>query len=258
MMAKPTPEEIHERLKNAFNDQIPRGTEIAKQAVNNAVQGHNSKWIKRNFSLLVERVQVNAYRRYLSAELTIGGEVLSRVFLQLAGKNAEPQQAMSLLARYFYSLDRFFLGLTQGRRPRAGKVFELLIRELFVRLEYPFSSQPIINGQPDFVLPSIDYFRANAPDCVILTIKRTLRERWRQIVTEGSRGLGFFLATIDEEIGAKDLGEMLSARIKLVVPTRIKNVRKEYVKAPNVITFENFFRNYLDPAMRRWKCDGII
>lgn len=38
----------------------------------------------------------------------------------------------------------------------------------------------------------------NAPDATIFTIKGTLRERWRQIVTEGTRGLGFFLATIDE------------------------------------------------------------
>jgi hypothetical protein len=29
---------------------------------------------------------------------------------------------------------------------------------LFVQLRYPFSSQPIINGQPDFILPSVDNF----------------------------------------------------------------------------------------------------
>ena len=154
---------------------------------------------------------------------------------------------------YFRALDRFFLRLTQGRRPRAGGAFEYLLRELFVRLRYPFASQPIINGQPDFVMPSIEHFRANPPDCIIFTVKRTLRERWRQIVTEGTRGLGFFLATIDEDVAERDLPEMMSSRINLVVPGRIKSARVDYKNAPNVITFEDFFRFYLDPAMDRWR-----
>ena len=89
-------------------------------------------------------------------------------------------------------------------------------------------------------------------------MKRTLRERWSQIVTEGTRGLGFYLATIDESISARDLGEMIHSRINLVVPTRIKDVRPEYLDAPNVISFENFFRFHVDPAMDRWRAAGVI
>ena len=165
---------------------------------------------------------------------------------------------VKVLGRYFYGLDRFFLGLTQGRRPRAGKAFEMLIREVFVRLKYPFSAQPIINGQPDFILPSIEYFHRNPPDAIIFTIKRTLRERWRQIVTEGTRGLGFYLATIDEQIAVRDLDAMLESRIHLVVPTRLKKIRPDYEGAVNVITFEHFFQFYLDPAMLRWRAAGVI
>ena len=95
-------------------------------------------------------------------------------------------------------------------------------------------------------------------DVVIFTVKRTLRERWRQIVTEGTRGLGFFLATIDEGIAQRDLTDMLASRINLVVPTRIKTIREDYEQAPNVITFEDFFQYHLDPAMRRWEASGVI
>lgn len=77
-------------------------------------------------------------------------------------------------------------------------------------------------------------------------------------MTEGSRGLGFFLATIDEKIAGRDLQEMHKSRIRLVVPARVKNCRDDYEAAPNVITFENFFRDYLDPAMTRWKNEGVI
>jgi hypothetical protein len=215
-------------------------------------------WIKRHFSELVERVQLEAYREYLKTERRVGAEVLAEVFLPIVGKDAKAKEFAAVLGKYFESLDRFFLGLTQGRRPRAGNAFEFVIRAAFEKLEYPFSRQAIINGQPDFLLPSEKHFKKNAMDCIIFTVKRTLRERWRQIVTEGTRGLGFFLGTIDEKIGQRDLKEMLAARIYVVVPRRIKSIRGDYQSASNVITFEDFFRDYLDPAMKRWKATKVI
>ncbi|HZL68556.1 MAG TPA: type II restriction endonuclease [Candidatus Limnocylindrales bacterium] len=108
----------------------------------------------------------------------------SEVFLPLLPSGSTPGDLVRVLGENFYALDRFFLGLTQGRRPRAGAAFELVIRRLFVALNYPFTSQAVINGQPDFILPSVEHFRKNAMDAIIFTVKRTLRERWRQIVTE--------------------------------------------------------------------------
>lgn len=247
-------------LKAIFKSKIPKGRDIAERAVAHGLLGHENDpdWIKQNFSGLIEDVQVAAYNEYLEAEAVAGREALSRSFLPLAGKDATRNDLMEIIGRHFHALDRFFLGLTQGRRPRAGNVFEVLIKELFVRLQYPFTYQAVINGQPDFILPSVEYFLKHPADCVIFTVKRTLRERWRQIVTEGTRGLGFYLATIDETISVRDLGEMIQSRINLVVPTRIKDVRPEYLDAPNVISFENFFRFHLDPAMDRWRAAGVI
>jgi len=256
----PSTEQVHQLLRKAFRREIPSGNQIAATAVHKALADHvgDDAWIRQNFSSLVEHVQIDAYEEYLAAEQMAGSRALSAVFLPLIGEHATAAQMVDVLGQYFYALDRFFLGLTQGRRPRAGKAFELLIKELFVRLRYPFTPQPIINGQPDFILPSIEHFRRNPPDAIIFTVKRTLRERWRQIVTEGTRGLGFFLATIDEEVGERDLEAMLQSRIHLVVPTRIKTLRPDYEAAVNVITFEHFFQYYLDPAMQRWRAAGVI
>jgi hypothetical protein len=256
----PSSEDVHDLLRKALQRKIPSGNQIAATAVQKALAGTDvdDAWIRQNFSSLVEHVQIDAYEEYLAAEQKAGSQALSDVFLPVIGENATAKEMVAVLGQYFYALDRFFLGLTQGRRPRAGKAFELLIRELFVRLRYPFTSQPIINGQPDFILPSIDHFRRNAPDAIIFTIKRTLRERWRQIVTEGARGLGFFLATIDEGIAVRDLEAMLQSRIYVVVPTRIKTIRPDYEAAVNVITFEHFFKFYLDPAMERWRANGVV
>ncbi|MDR3561993.1 MAG: type II restriction endonuclease [Negativicutes bacterium] len=256
----PTDDQVHEKLKTVFQSKIPSGGEIAAAAVARALRRHKNdrKWIKHNFSKLVESVQLDAYEEYLRNEVVAGRKALAKVFLPLTGKKPTAQDLIETIGKHFHALDRFFLGLTQGRRARAGGAFEYLIKELFVQLRYPFSSQPIINGQPDFILPSVEHFRLHAADCIIFTVKRSLRERWRQIVTEGTRGLGFYLATIDEKIGANDLAEMNRARINLVVPTRIKALRADYEDAPNVITFEQFFRFHLDPGMKRWRAARII
>jgi hypothetical protein len=93
---------------------------------------------------------------------------------------------------------------------------------------------------------------------IIFTVKRSLRERWRQIVTEGAKGLGFYLATIDPAVSAVDLKAMQKQKIFLVVPAKFKKDIAHYATAKNVITFEDFFLSYLDPAMARWKRSGIL
>ena len=249
---------VHHRLKTAFKDSMPSGREIAGRVVAGMIAGHDPKWIKQNFGRLVEQVQHDVYRRYLKAERAAGMAAIRAVFTPLTTDTESPPHVVDIVAGQFHALDRFFLSVTQGRKQRAGGAFEYLIRELFVHLRYPFTAQAIINGQLDFVLPSEHYFHANPMDCIIFTVKRTLRERWRQIISEGTRGLGFFLATIDEKIAARDLPAMLESRIHIVVPARIKNCRDEYKAAANVITFEQFFSRHLDPAMKRWRASGVI
>lgn len=258
-MSKPAEPSVAEQLKRHFQANVPRGREIARAALADflGANSKNTEWIKSNFSEIVEEVQTRAYYKYLDHEAAAGAAAFREVFLPMAGKNATAMDVLEVFANHFYDLDRFFLGLTQGRRPRAGNAFEYLIKETFETLGYPFSSQAVINGQPDFLLPSSDYYGKNAMDCIIFTVKRTLRERWRQIVTEGTRGLGFFLATIDEKVGKNDLNAMRTSRVYLVVPKRLKLTVENYEAALNVISFEDFFRLHLDPAMERWKAQKV-
>jgi hypothetical protein len=251
---------VQGELEKVFRKNIPTGGVIASVAVTKSIAGHekDTAWVKANFSALVEEVQVNAYREYQLQEEAAWRAAVDDVMLPLFQKGNDAQHSAKVIAENFPALDRFFLGLTQGRRVRAGKAFELVIRTLFILLNYPFTSQAVINGQPDFILPSVEHYRRNPMDVIIFTVKRTLRERWRQIVTEGTRGLGFFLATIDEDIAQRDLADMLASRINLVVPTRIKTIREDYQTAANVITFEDFFQYHLDPAMRRWEASKAI
>ncbi len=252
--------DILEALSNAFRSRIPSGARIIDRAIDKCLAGHENDagWIKANFSELIERTQAEGYSEYLKAESEAGAFAMRSAFTPLLGPSASADALLELMGSHFGALDKFFLALTQGRRPRAGKAFETALKRLFIKLEYPFTGQALIDGQPDFLLPSIEHYKLNAMDCIIFTAKRTLRERWRQIVTEGSRGLGFFLATIDAEVAVSQLGEMLHHRIYLVVPTTMKSSIEHYRTAPNVITFEDFFRFHLDPSMERWKASGAL
>lgn len=237
---------------------IPTTTEIAQQAIHASLRDKlsDAAFLKDNFSELVSDIQLTAYYAYLNAERQACGHVLGELFASEITTLNEADIELAITNRFF-TLDRFFLSLTQSRRTRAGATFEAVVSVLFKALDYAHSSQPDIgDSRPDFVLPSIEHYRNYATDCFIFTCKRTLRERWRQVVTEGMAGQAVFLATIDERLSKPELGRMKAQNVIVVVPRELKS--KLYFDALNVISFEDFFDHHLDPAINRWKSNGVI
>ncbi len=218
---------------------------------------YETEKIKSNFDKLLDETELEGYKIYLKYEEEFGKAVFKAFteHLKETGELEGLNETGKVLGGYFRILDKFFLSLAQSRKSRAGKSFENFHNSLFKSLNYPFDYQQIINGKPDFLMPSVKHYKENPMDCIIFTAKRTLRERWRQIVTEGTRGLGFFLATIDDNVSDSQLKEMLDHRIYLVVPQRIK--KENYKDSRNVLNFSEFFRDHLDPAMKRWKHNKV-
>lgn len=247
-------------LFEIFNKFVTSPSDVVNAAIKNKLgPPHNTpKYIKSHFSKLVEELQIDAYKIYLNSEKASGEKTLNAVLKDRLAEDDRRDVVIAEICRLFGDLDRFFLSLTQSRRARAGSAFEIILKTLFKNLDYPFDEQQIINGKPDFLMPNRKHFDENAMDCIIFTAKRSLRERWRQIVTEGTRGLGYYLATIDERISTPQLTEMKGHRIYLVVPHGIKKRMPQYVDSANVISFEEFFEHHLDPAVARWRSKKII
>ncbi|MEX0622253.1 MAG: type II restriction endonuclease [Candidatus Woykebacteria bacterium] len=234
--------------------------QIAEEASNNITNKYKftTEQIKENFDMLLYETEREAYQVYLRYEKLYGEKVFEAFVAELVSKGEikDIRDVGKVLSGHFHTLDRFFLSLSQSRKSRAGKSFEHIHNALFKELNYKFDEQQVINGKPDFLMPSVERWRSNPIDCIIFTSKRTLRERWRQIVTEGTRGFRFFLATIDEKVSKAQLKEMLDNRIYLVTPDSIR--KKFYPDAENVLSFTKFFKDHLDPAMERWARDGVI
>ena len=238
---------------------IPSASKLGEMALAEilGMNAGNKKYIKENFSELVVSTQVLAYARYQEFEAKASGDAIRKVFTPLLPANASAGDVFDLIGERFSILDRYFLSLTQSRRPRAGSTFEAIVSTLFKELDYPYTSQPEVDGsRPDYVLPGIEWYKKYSGDCIIFTCKRTLRERWRQVITEGMTGQSFFLATIDEGLSDAELSRMKDRRVIVVVPSELKESR--YPAALNVISFEDFFLHHLDPAIVRWRAKGVI
>ncbi len=229
-----------------LRDRIPGVKEIASRAIGEVLgaRGEDPRSIKAEFSAYFEEIGRRQFEIYKLAEQEAWDALVGPAPVVLRGHFPEVYNLVSSIA--------------QSRRSRAGSGFEIVVKELFKRLAYPCDEQAVVNGKPDFILPSAEHYRRHASDAIIFTSKRTLRERWRQIATEGTRGLGHFLATIDGTLSARLLEEMRTNRIFLVVPRSAKTGTAAYREAPNVISFEDFFEDYVDPAMKRWRKGGII
>ncbi len=247
-------------LFDVFREKALSPSEVINEAINRKLVPPNNspEYVKVNFSALVEELQIDAYNIYLETEKSAGQDAFRATLEDRTDVNSDREVVINIACEMFSELDRFFLSLTQSRRARAGAAFEVILKTLFKKLDYPFDEQQVINGKPDFLMPNRRHYDSNPMDCIIFTAKRSLRERWRQIVTEGTRGLGFYLATIDESISSNQLNEMLDHRIYLVIPAAIINNIELYSTASNVIAFDEFFKYHLDPALTRWKDRGVI
>lgn len=227
-------------LFQKFKTHMLTNDEICQQVSEKLLTGVSTELLKSNFSKYLSQMQDDIYSLYLEKQFSAGQTVIN-----------EQIEANGTVD--FNDMDKLFLSISQSRKSRAGKAFEYVIETMLIKLGYPFSDQVVIDGaKPDYVMPSEEYFREKPLDSIIFTAKRTLRERWRQVVTEANKGYGYYLATIDEKITKSQIQQAESHKIYIVVPKSLKDGNPVYADSYSVISFEQFFQHQLDPAMKRW------
>lgn len=157
----------------------------------------------------------------------------------------------------FSDINSTFLSAAQTRKSRAGLSFEYHMARMFKDGNIRFEEQAIISSRrPDFVLPNVMTLKSTSRsyiDAMIVSLKTTLRERWKQLSLERIRG-ALFLATVDDRVTADAIADMGENGICLLVPESLKNAKEAcYAGQKNVITFREFFDNEISrrrPALR--------
>lgn len=247
---------------------MPKGKELAQRAqdeLRNRYKAKNidpfeSAYFKTYCDNLFDELLDIEFELYKVEEKKVNQELLWILVKDTLGsrRTATTGQLEQIIKGNFDVLRDFYLSISQSRKTRAGGSVQDHLAYMLSSLGYPFEEQKMINGKPDFILPNAELYKNNPGECVLVTAKRTLRERWRQIIIEGFKSPQYFLITIDEKQSTENLSEMAGHRIYLVVPERIKQSAPHYKDSGNVISLKGFFQGYLDPAMTRWRRAGIV
>lgn len=109
------------------------------------------------------------------------------------------------------------------RKSRAGKSLENHLANLFVQNNLVFESQAITedNKRPDFLFPNGECYHNlmfPAEHLIMLGVKTTCKDRWRQVITEADRITNKHLFTLQQGISKNQLKEMEDSNLTLVVP----------------------------------------
>ncbi len=145
------------------------------------------------------------------------------LFKLVERKLCEPE-----ICRVFKSVDDF-LGtansILQRRKSRAGQSLEHHVEDVLKSAGVPFEPQPrTVDGQPDIIIPGADQYhdpKWPAEKLFVLGVKRTCKDRWRQVLNEAKRVKEKHLLTIQAGISENQLKEMRAAQVTLVVPREL-------------------------------------
>jgi hypothetical protein len=125
----------------------------------------------------------------------------------------------------------FSLSVQNRRKSRVGLAFEnhlsCLFRKNNIHFEQGSNSNVTENkSKPDFLFPSFSAYRdLNYPTAFLrlLGAKTTCKDRWRQVLAEGSRITSKHLITLEAAISESQTSEMRASGLNLVVPSPIQS-----------------------------------
>jgi len=134
----------------------------------------------------------------------------------------------------FESVDDFIkysLSVQNRRKARMGYALQNHLARLFTVCNVRYAAQAITEGKnkPDFLFPGkaeYDNPMFGAELLVMLGVKSSCKERWRQILTEAKRVTDKHLCTLEQAISIDQTDEMAQQRVTLVLPSQFHGTYK--------------------------------
>lgn len=139
---------------------------------------------------------------------------------------------------------QFSLTVQNRRKSRAGSSLENQFEAILERNDIRYSRGALTEARarPDFVFPgAVEYHDPNFPGARLATLaaKRTVKDRWRQILVEAARVPAKHLLTLEAPISDAQLDEMHTHNVRVVIPRALHN---RFVPSARrrLLTVENF------------------
>jgi hypothetical protein len=120
----------------------------------------------------------------------------------------------------------FSLSVQNRRKARAGQALENHLEAVFAAqgILYARGAETENRNKPDFLFPGqCDYHDPDFPAelLTMLGAKSTLKDRWRQVLSEAARIEEKHLLTLEPGISENQTDEMRAKRLRLVIPRRL-------------------------------------
>lgn len=120
----------------------------------------------------------------------------------------------------------FSLSVQNRRKARAGQALENHLEEIIRanNLKYVRGAETENKNKPDFFFPGIvEYHNPDYHSCLLtmLGVKSTLKDRWRQILSEADRIEEKHLLTLEPGISESQTRDMQAKKVQLVLPRRL-------------------------------------
>ena len=128
------------------------------------------------------------------------------------------------------------------RKSRAGRSLENHVGFLLERAGIPHAMRPNVDGKPDIVIPGRkEYLDPKFPTekLIVVGVKRTCKDRWRQVLNEGKRVPEKHILTIQQGISDSQMKEMEEAKVTLVVPEDLHSFYTPKTR-PRLVTIDHF------------------
>ena len=207
---------------------------------------------------VLERYENNAYSEGIAeALLQLRPELIAEA--KAINEERDFEQAVkSLMAGLYLELREAFLSVSQSRKTRGGRDFELSFAQALSLANFPYEMQQV-KTRADFILPGNTAFQMNRTLCAVASLKRTLRERWTEVAAE-LKSLNMpnvFLVTADDDVKERTVEGISESGLHVVVWDSVK-ADKRYSNHPHVLSFTQFANERLPNLQSMWGSAGLV
>ena len=171
---------------------------------------------------------------------------------RVANQRGFREGVLTLFGSWYLQLRMAFLSVSQSRKQRGGTDFELQTERLFDLAGITYTRQERHN-RTDLMLPDVETFTRNRNIAVIVSLKRTLRERWAEVAEElfNLRSPNVYLFTADEGITDNHVNRICDDyNIHLVVWDSVKE--EKFQDRELVLGYTEWASDRLPILMERW------
>lgn len=162
-----------------------------------------------------------------------------QLFRRLERRVVDAKLRFGFMAGHDADVDGFLafsLSVQNRRKARAGIALENHLEALFRahKLRFARGAETENRNRPDFLFPGqAEYRNLSFPTegLTMLGAKSTLKDRWRQVLSEAQRIATKHLLTLEPGISINQTDEMQVKKLQLVVPLKIHETYRESQRA---------------------------